>query len=80
MHYPEDTEPKKHTDTTDDQHLILDGMANLDYSDDDVPRVKGLIELLKEYFGAKNIWASNQVEAASRKQTLVNSSPVAIFG
>jgi hypothetical protein len=55
MHYPEDTELKEHTDRTEDQHLILDGTANLDYSDDDVPRVKGLIELIKEYFGAQNI-------------------------
>lgn len=66
MHYPEDTEPKEHTDTTEDQHLVLDGTVNLDYSDDDVPHIKGLIELLKEYFGAKNIWVSDQVEAASR--------------
>lgn len=55
MHYPEDIELKEQTDTTEDQHLILDGTANLDYSDDDVPRVKGLLELLKEYFGEKNI-------------------------
>jgi hypothetical protein len=25
MHYPEDTERKEHTDTTEDQHLVLDG-------------------------------------------------------
>ena len=55
MHNPEDTDLKEHTDTTEDQHLILDGTANLDYSDDDVPRIKGLVELLTEYFGAKNI-------------------------
>ena len=67
MQYPEDTEWEEYADTTEDQHLILDGTANLDYSDDDVPRVKGLIELLKEYFGAKNIWVSNQVEAATPK-------------
>ena len=53
MQHPEDPEWKEHTDTTENQHLILDGTANLDYSDDDVPQVKGLIELLKEYFGAK---------------------------
>ena len=55
MQYPEDTEWEEYADTTEDQHLVLDGKANLDYSDDDVPRVKGLIELLKDYFGAKNI-------------------------
>ncbi len=54
MYYPEDKEPKDPTDTTEDQHLVLDGTANLDYSDDDVPHIKGLIELLKEYFGPKN--------------------------
>ena len=53
MIYSEEAEPKKNTDKTDDQHLVLDGTVNLDYSDDDVPRVKGLIEFLKEYFGDK---------------------------
>ena len=51
MFYPEETEPKK--DTAEDQHLILDGTVNLDYSDDDVPRVKGLIELLSQFFSDK---------------------------
>ncbi len=55
MNYPEDTEPEEHTDTIEDQHLILDGTANLDYSDDDVPHIKGLIELLKDYISPKNI-------------------------
>jgi hypothetical protein len=53
MFYNKEAEPKKDIDKTDDQHLVLDGTVNLDYSDDDVPRVKGLIELLKEYFGDK---------------------------
>jgi hypothetical protein len=40
-------------DTNEGQHLILDGTANLDYFDDEqIPRVKGLIELLNQYFGA----------------------------
>ena len=52
MQHPEDT------DITDDRkerrHLILDGTANLDYADDDeLPRVKGLIELLNQYFGKR---------------------------
>ncbi len=55
MIYPEDTEPKERKDTTENQHLVLDGTANLEYPDDDVPHVKGLIELLKDYFSAKNI-------------------------
>ena len=53
MYYPEDAEPKEHADTTEDQHLVLDGTVNLDYSDDDVPHVKGLIELLNQYFTEK---------------------------
>ena len=51
MCYNKKAEPKKDTDKIDNQHLVLDGTVNLDYSDDDVPRIKGLIELLKEYFG-----------------------------
>ena len=51
MFYKKEAEPKKDTDKTDNQHLVLDGTVNPDYSDDDVPRIKGLIELLKEYFG-----------------------------
>ena len=52
MHYPEETEKKDNIDTTEQQKLVLDGTANLDYSDDEqVPRVKGLIQLLNLYFG-----------------------------
>ena len=51
MIYREEAEPKEDTDKTDNQHPGLDGTVNPDYSDDDVPRVKGLLELLKEYFG-----------------------------
>jgi hypothetical protein len=52
MFYPADIEPKEHTKMTGDQNLILDGTVNLDYPDDDqTPRIKGLIELLNEYFG-----------------------------
>ncbi len=32
-------------------YLVLDGTVNLDYLDDEqIPRVKGLIELLNQYF------------------------------
>ena len=55
MHYPEETEKKENTDISEQQKLVLDGTANLDYSDDEqVPRVKGLIELLNQYFGKKS--------------------------
>lgn len=51
---PEDDKTKENADTTEDQHLVLDGTANLDYSDDEqIPRIKGLIELLNQYFGNK---------------------------
>ena len=50
---PEDAEPKDYPDKPENQHLILDGTANLDYPDD-VPHVKGLIELLNEYFEDKS--------------------------
>ena len=54
MIYPEDKERKENTDSTEDQYLVLDGTANLDYSDDDqVPRVKGLIKLVSQYFSKK---------------------------
>jgi len=52
MYYPIDTEPKE--DTTEDQHLVLDGTVNLyDSDEDEVPRVKGLIELLSQFFSDK---------------------------
>ena len=55
MIYPEEIDKKEQVDTADKQNLVLDGTANLDYSDDEqVPRVKGLIELLNQYFG-KNL-------------------------
>ena len=38
------------TETNLDPQLVLDGTVNLDYSsDDEPPRVKGLIELINEY-------------------------------
>lgn len=54
MLHPEDIEPKENTDSTEDKHLFLDGTANLEYFDDDqVPRIKGLVELLTQYFNDK---------------------------
>ena len=52
MYYPEDDEKKQEIDPTENQPLVLDGTANLEYPDDEqVPRVRGLIELLQQYFG-----------------------------
>jgi hypothetical protein len=50
------TELEKKAEKTQDQYLVLDGTVNLDDSDDDqIPRVKGLIELLNQYFGDKHV-------------------------
>lgn len=54
MLYPEDNETKENNGTNEDQQLLLDGTANLEYADDDpIPRVKGLIELINQYFRDK---------------------------
>jgi len=54
MLYPEDAEPKDYADRSENQHLIFDRTANLDYLDDNqIPQVKGLIELLNQYFTEK---------------------------
>jgi hypothetical protein len=56
MIYQDDVKPKKNDDVTDNQHLVLDGTVNLDYSDDEEDsRIKGLIELLKGYFDTKHV-------------------------
>ena len=50
------TEIEEKAEKTPDQHLVLDGTVNLHDSDDDqIPRVKGLIELLNQYFGDKSV-------------------------
>ncbi len=52
----ENTEKEEKAEKIQDQHLILDGTVSLDASDDDqIPRVKGLIELLNQYFGDKPV-------------------------
>jgi len=52
MTHPENTEAKENTDANKDESLVLDSTANTEYSDDDqIPRVKGLIELLSRYLG-----------------------------
>ncbi|MDH3759469.1 MAG: hypothetical protein OEU50_00720 [Gammaproteobacteria bacterium] len=51
MHHSDDTDTKQHTEKAEEHRLVLDGTASLDYSDDEqIPRVKGLIELLSQYF------------------------------
>lgn len=53
MFYPEDAEPKEYADKA-DNHLIIDGTVNLDYLDDSqIPQVKGLIELLSQFYSNK---------------------------
>jgi hypothetical protein len=52
MIYPEDSDTKENTEKPEQHRLVLDGTASLDYADEEqVPRVKGLIELLNQYFG-----------------------------
>ena len=52
MYYPEDSDTKEYTEKPEQHRLVLDGTASLDYADEEqVPRVKGLIELLNQYFG-----------------------------
>ena len=53
MLYPEEIKPKEYADKAENQHLIFDGTVNLDDSDDNVPRVKGLIELLSQFYSNK---------------------------
>jgi hypothetical protein len=55
MNNTEDKEAKQPADTAGDHHLVLDGTVNLDYSDDEVPQVKGLIELLQDYLAPRHI-------------------------
>ena len=51
MYYPVNSEKKEIPDGHENPCLVLDGTANLDYIEDEqVPRVKGLIELLNQYF------------------------------
>ena len=55
MFYPEDNKPKANIETNEDRHLVLDGTVNLDYAGDEpIPRVKGLIELINQYFRNKS--------------------------
>jgi hypothetical protein len=52
----EHTEIEEKAEKVQDQHLVFDGTVSLDDSDDDqIPRVKGLIELLNQYFGDKSV-------------------------
>lgn len=54
MRYPEENEKRDKSEAAEKQRLLLDGTANLDYPDDEqVPRVRGLIELFNLYFGDK---------------------------
>ena len=52
MIYPEEIKSKEYADKAENQHLIFDGTVSLDDSDD-IPHVKGLIELLSQYFDSK---------------------------
>ena len=53
MLYPAENELKEIADNRRDPCLVLDGTVNLDYAEEDqIPRVKGLLELLNQYFSS----------------------------
>jgi hypothetical protein len=46
----EDADLEDMDELIEDQRLVLDGTVNLDYAEDEqIPRIKGLLELLSEY-------------------------------
>ena len=54
MSYPTDQETKEKADTIERSHPDLDDSVSLNQPDDDqIPRIKGLIELLNQYFSDK---------------------------
>ena len=56
MFQSNDPDPQQYRVSNNEGHfLVLDGTANLDYDNDDqVPRVKGLIELFNQYIYARD--------------------------
>ena len=55
MTSPGENEAKDIADNTEDHQLLMDGTVNPDYFDDDqVPRVRGLIELLEDFLYTRN--------------------------
>lgn len=54
MFHPTEDETKTLADADDEQYLLLDGTVNPDWADDDeVPRVRGLIEILEQFLVAR---------------------------
>ena len=52
MQYPEDRKIDDKPEREEKPRLLLDGTASLEDADDEkIPRVRGLIELLNQYFG-----------------------------
>ena len=52
MDYATYTDSNEISEITADHHLLLDGTVSLDGADEDsIPRVKGLVELVLDYFG-----------------------------
>jgi hypothetical protein len=52
MYDYESVDQEEMNDMIEGQPLVLDGTVNLDYSDyEQVPQIKGLIELVAEYAG-----------------------------
>jgi hypothetical protein len=54
MFHATEDETNPLADSDDEQFLLLDGTVNLDCADDDeVPRVRGLIEILEQFLVAR---------------------------
>jgi hypothetical protein len=51
MYYPNESELDDITELSSEHHLVLDGTVSLDdYDDDSIPRIRGLVELISDYF------------------------------
>jgi hypothetical protein len=51
MYSSNDSDVNEYTDPTNERQLILDGTVYMDEPEDiSVPRVKGLVELISDYF------------------------------
>ena len=54
MNYPENNEVKPTDSLGNQQKLVLDGTVHIEEPEDEpVPRVRGLIELFSQFFGAR---------------------------
>lgn len=51
MYYPNESELEDMTELPSEHHLVLDGTVCLDdYDDDSITHIRGLVELISDYF------------------------------